>query len=142
MGEQNPSQEPQQNPEVQDTPEHVFVKDQLKGVSFLNATTQERTSLKDSLGKLYPRYEAIVLAQFDLLKATEGPPRQYKDDARKRAEQIFRDFKTEKRREAEGSVKPFRRGWWDEDDIPSVQARETGKYGFGSEDDYSDDSHA
>ncbi|MEK7573486.1 MAG: hypothetical protein AAB531_03605 [Patescibacteria group bacterium] len=136
------SPEPSQTPEIKDTPEQAFVKDQLNGISFLNPKTQEKTSMRDRLGKLFPRYEAIVLAQFDLLRTTDGPPTQYKEDAKKRAEQIYRDWKTEQRREAEFSNKPFRRGWWDEDDIPSVHTRETGKHGFGSEDDYSDDSHA
>ncbi|OGH21261.1 MAG: hypothetical protein A2958_02060 [Candidatus Levybacteria bacterium RIFCSPLOWO2_01_FULL_38_13] len=119
--------ESQKNPEPQDSPEHLFVKDQLAGISFLNPKTQEKTSLRDSLGKLFPRYEAIVLAQFDLLKATEGPPTKYKEDAKKRAEQIYRDWKTEQRREAEFSDKPFRKNWWDEDDIASMQSRERGR---------------
>ena len=121
------SQEPHQNPEIKDTPEHEFAKDQLAGISFLNPKTQEKTRLRDSLGKLYPRYEAIVLAQFDLLKATEGPPTKYKEDAKRRAEQIYRDWKTEQRREAEFSGRAFRGGDWE--DIVSTQSRERGRRG-------------
>lgn len=137
--EPKPQREPQQNPEVKDTPEHTFVKDQLAGISFLNPETQEKTSLRDRLGKLFPRYEAIVVAQFDLLRATEGPPTKYKEDAKKRAEMIFRDWRTEQRREAEFSGKSFRGDW--PDDIESAHWRETGRWSRGPEDDYSDESH-
>jgi len=109
------SPEPSQTPEIKDTPEHAFVKDQLSGISFRNPKTEEKTKLSDRLGKLFPRYEAIVLAQFDLLIATEGPPAQYKEDAKKRAEQIYRDWKTERRREELYSTKPFGdSGLWEE----------------------------
>ena len=79
--------EPQKSPEPQETPEHLFVKDQLAGVSFLNPETNERMTLKQRLGRIFPTYEAQVVAEFDRLKALEGNriADKYEDDAKRRA---------------------------------------------------------
>ncbi|MEK7559442.1 MAG: hypothetical protein AAB521_03990 [Patescibacteria group bacterium] len=128
-------QEPQQSQEIKDTPEHLFAKDQLAGIKFLNPKTNERTSLQDRLGKLFPRYEAIVLSQFDLLRATEGPQAQYKEDAKRRAEQIYRDWKTEQRKEAESSQE------WNQIGSGSYEGEKWVLQSDRLEDDYSDTSH-
>ena len=63
--------EPQKSPEPQETPEHLFVKDQLAGVSFLNPKTNERVTLKQRLGRIFPMYEAQVVVEFDRLKTVK-----------------------------------------------------------------------
>jgi len=92
--------EPQKSPEPQETPEHLFVKDQLAGVSFLNPKTNERVTLKQRLGKIFPMYEAQVVAEFDRLKTVEKNriADKYEEDAKRRARMILRDWNNEQRK--------------------------------------------
>lgn len=91
------SPEPAPKPENNDSPLNAFAKDQLKGISFLVPDSDKRVTLERRLGKMYPRYEALVLAHLDILNNRIGS--KHEEDAKKRAEVIYRDWQNEYHKE-------------------------------------------